>query len=239
VEIVFSGDEKVINAMSLFQIQDTTLANFQVSVVDIETGTLVATGESNTGVLRGILAGVEVRFDTTQGYKLDPDGTVDQVVAPYNLDPYTRPEISVTANFTGESFVHIVPNALVFQIGSNQGQRLQLAIGEMSSEAIGLGGVVVVSQSAAEDAITQVDGAIDRVASFRSKLGAVQNRLESTIRNLDIAHQNLAAAESGIRDLNVAEEVINFTRNQILLQSGVAVLAQANQLPQSVLQLLG
>lgn len=239
VEIVFSGDEKVINAMSLFQIQDTTLANFQVSVVDIETGSLVASGESNTGVLRGILAGVEVRFDTTQGFKLDPDGTVDQVIAPYNLDPYTRPDVSVTANFTGESFVHIVPNALVFQIGANQGQRLQLAIGEMSAEAIGLGGVYVVSQEAAENAITQVDGAIDRVASFRSKLGAVQNRLESTIRNLDIAHQNLSAAESGIRDLNVAEEVINFTRNQILLQSGVAVLAQANQLPQSVLQLLG
>jgi len=239
VELTFSGDEKVINAMSLFQIQETALANYQVSVVEIETGGLVASGETNTGVLRGILAGVEIRFDTTQGFKMDPDGTVDQVIAPYNLDPYIRPAVSITANFTGESFVHIVPNALVFQIGANQGQKLELAIGEMSSEAIGIESILVISQEAAENAITQVDGAIDKVASFRSKLGAVQNRLESTIRNLDVASQNLAAAESGIRDLNVAEEVISFTRNQILLQSGVAVLAQSNQLPQTVLQLLG
>jgi flagellin len=108
----------------------------------------------------------------------------------------------------------------------------------MDARAVGLDGVLVLSQQAAERAITQVDGAIDKVASFRSKLGAVQNRLESTIRNLDVAQQNLAAAESGIRDLNVAEEVISFTRNQILLQSGVAVLAQSNLLPQSVLTLL-
>ena len=238
VELVFSGDEGAVNAMSWFQTQETSLANFQVSVVGIETGNLVATGESNTGVLRGILPGIELRFDTTQGYNLDPDGTVDQVQAPYNLDPYERPLISLSSNYIGTSFVHIVPNPLVFQIGSNQGQRLQLAIGTADANAIGLEGILVVSQDAAEDAITQVDSAIDMVASSRSRLGAVQNRLESTIRNLEIAHQNLSAAESGIRDLNVAEEVISFTRNQILLQSGVAVLAQANQLPQTVLQLL-
>lgn len=217
---------------------ETALANYQVSIVNIEDGTLVASGESNTGILRGILAGVEIRFDTTQGYKLDPDGTGDQVPAPYNLDPNSRPLISLTSNYTGQNFVHIVPNALVFQIGPNQGQKLEMAIGRMDAQAIGLDGILVLSQDAAEDAITQVDSAIDKVASFRSKLGAVQNRLESTIRNLEVAHQNLASAESGIRDLNVAEEVISFTRNQILLQSGVAVLAQANQLPQTVLQLL-
>ncbi len=238
VEIVFMGDESTLNALSLFQIQETTLANYQISVVDIETGGVVASGESNIGTLRGVLAGVDIGFDTTQGFKLDPDGTVNQVPNPFNLDPYTRPTISVTTNYSGENFIHIVPNALVFQIGANQGQKLQLAIGEMSADAIGLGGILVVSQESAENAITAVDGAIDKVASFRSKLGSVQNRLESTIRNLDIAYQNLAAAESGVRDLNIAEEVINFSRNQILLQSGVAVLAQANALPQTVLQLL-
>jgi flagellin len=238
VEIVFSGGESAINALSLFQIQETTVANYQVSVVNIETGALVAQGESNTGVLRGILAGVELRFDTTQGFKLDPDGTTDQVQAPYNLDPYTSPIVSVSANYTGTTFVHIVPNALTFQIGANQGQSLQLAIGQLDAKAIGIDSILLFSQESAERAITQVDTAIDQVASFRSKLGAIQNRLESTIRNLDVAHQNLAAAESGIRDLNIAEETISFTRNQILLQSGTAVLAQSNLLPQTVLQLL-
>jgi flagellin len=238
VDIIFSGDESAINALSLFQIRETTLANYQISVVNLETGGLVAYGESDTGVLRGILAGIEVRYDNTQGFKVDPDGTVDEVQAPWNMAPYISPLISITNNYVGQSFVHIVPNNLVFQIGPNQGQQLDLAIGEMNSRAIGLDGVLLMNQTSAERAITQVDGAIDRIASFRSKLGSVQNRLESTIRNLDISHQNLAAAESGIRDLNVAEEVIDFTKNQILLQSGTSVLAQANMLPQNVLQLL-
>lgn len=238
VELVFSGDEGTINALSLFQIQETRLPNFQVSVVNIETGAVVAQGESNTGVLRGILQGVEIRFDTNQGYVLDPDGTVNQVGGTYRLNPNVRPTVSVTSRYVGENFIHIVPNELVFQIGANQGQRLELAIGRMDAEAIGVKGILLVSQKSAERAITQVDSAIEKVASFRSKLGAIQNRLESTIRNLDVAHQNLAAAESGIRDLNVADEVISFTRNQILLQSGTAVLAQANTLPQNVLQLL-
>ena len=238
VEIVFSGDESTINAMSLFQTQDTTLANYQISVVNLESGGLVAFGESDTGVLRGVLAGIEIRYDITQGFKVDPDGTVNQVAAPFNLDPYTAPLISLTSNYIGSSFVHIVPNNLSFQIGPNMGQRLELAIAQMDARAIGLEGILLLNQESAERAITQVDGAIDRVASFRSKLGSVQNRLESTIRNLDISHQNLAAAESGIRDLNVAEEIIDFTRNQILLQSGTSVLAQANMLPQNVLQLL-
>jgi flagellin len=238
VEVVFSGDESTINALSLFQIAETTLANYKISVVNLESGALVAYGESDTGVLRGVLAGVEMRYDITQGFKVDPDGTVNQVAAPYNLNPYTSPEISITSNYVGQSFVHIVPNSLMFQIGPNQGQQLKLAIAQMDARAIGLEGVLMLNQESAERAITQVDGAIDKVASFRSKLGSIQNRLESTIRNLDISHQNLSSAESGIRDLNVAEEVIDFTRNQILLQSGTAVLAQANQLPQNVLQLL-
>ncbi|MCX6646832.1 MAG: flagellin [bacterium] len=238
VELIFTGDERAINAMSLFQVRETTEATYLISVVNIETGLLVATGESNTGVLRGVLPGVDLQYDSTQGFKLDPDGTGNQVQAPYNLDPYASPVVSLTSNYTGSNFVHIVPNDLVFQIGSNQGQKLELAIAQMDSKAIGLEGLLLLNQESAERAITQVDGAIDKVASFRSKLGAVQNRLESTIRNLNIAHQNLSAAESGIRDLNVAEEVIDFTRNQILLQSGTAVLAQANLLPQTVLQIL-
>ncbi|MFH1675834.1 MAG: flagellin [bacterium] len=238
VELVFSGDEGTINALSMFQVAETILPNYNISIVNIETGALIASGESNTGVLRGILPGIEVRFDTTQGFKLDPDGAVNEVMAPYNLDPNVRPTVSLTSDYLGSSFVHIVPNALVFQIGSNYGQKLQLAIGQMDADAIGIKSLLVTSQESAENAITQVDSAIDKVSSFRSKLGAVQNRLESTIRNLDVAYQNLSSAESGIRDLNVAEEVIDFTRNQILLQSGIAVLAQANMLPQTVLQLL-
>jgi flagellin len=90
----------------------------------------------------------------------------------------------------------------------------------------------------AKDLIDAVDGAIGYVNSVRSTLGAFQNRLEHTIANLGVQHENLTASESRIRDVDMAAEMVTFTRNQILQQAGVAVLAQANAMPQSVLQLL-
>jgi flagellin len=86
--------------------------------------------------------------------------------------------------------------------------------------------------------VSQIDTAISSVSSIRSSLGAVQNRLEHAVRNLGVSEENLSAAESRIRDVDVAQEMVNFTRLQILSQSGTAMLAQANQAPQSVLSLL-
>jgi flagellin len=86
--------------------------------------------------------------------------------------------------------------------------------------------------------VSQIDTAISSVSSIRSNLGAVQNRLESAIANLGVTQENLSASESRIRDVDVAQEMVNFTRLQILSQSGTAMLAQANQAPQSVLSLL-
>ncbi|NLG69708.1 MAG: flagellin, partial [Firmicutes bacterium] len=96
----------------------------------------------------------------------------------------------------------------------------------------------VMSTSSAELAISKFNNAIESVSFERSKLGALQNRLEHTINNLSVAAENLTAAESRIRDADMAQEMMNFVRNQILLQSGTAMLAQANAVPQSVLQLL-
>ncbi|MCX7623078.1 MAG: flagellin, partial [Thermomicrobium sp.] len=91
---------------------------------------------------------------------------------------------------------------------------------------------------AAQDLITAIDGAISYVNQVRSNLGAAQNRLEHTIANLGVQHENLTASESRIRDADMAQEMVTFTRNQILQQAGVAVLAQANAMPQSILSLL-
>lgn len=100
-------------------------------------------------------------------------------------------------------------------------------------------GIDVSSQSSADAAITTINEAIESVSSERSKLGAVQNRLDHTISNLEVASENLQAAESRIRDVDMAQEMTNFSKQQILEQAGTAMLAQANQAPQSVLQLLG
>ncbi|HEY8353476.1 MAG TPA: flagellin [Methylophilaceae bacterium] len=101
-----------------------------------------------------------------------------------------------------------------------------------------VGGLDVTFQASANNAITALDQAIEKVSGQRADLGAVQNRLEHTIANLGVAIENLQAAESRIRDVDMALEMANFTRNQILLQSGTAMLAQANAMPQAVLQLL-
>jgi flagellin len=238
MDLVFTGDESLLNALSLNEIQESTSAKYNVSIVNIHTGALVEQVETTTGILNGVLPGVEIRIDATQGYKIDGDGTSDDIQAPYNVDPHQAPTVSVSADFTGLSFIHIVPNTLEFQIGANQGQSLKVAIGEMNSDAMGVKGLLMVNADSAQQAITTVDSAIDKVSSLRANLGSVQNRLESTMRNLDISRQNLASAESGIRDLNVAEQTIKFTREQILLQAGMSVLAQANGLSQNVLMLI-
>jgi flagellin len=113
------------------------------------------------------------------------------------------------------------------------------ADGKVDEEAYAAAGIDVSSRDAANSALTTIQAAIDKVSAERSKLGAYQNRLEHTISNLGTSAENLQAAESRIRDLDMAEEIMAFTKNNILQQAATAMLAQANMAPQSVLQLLG
>lgn len=128
--------------------------------------------------------------------------------------------------------------AVKFHIGANHDQNTSLAINNMSVNALGIENVDVSTQVGANNAITTVQTAIDNVSSERAKLGAIQNRLEHTINNLGTSAENLTAAESRIRDVDMAKEMMEFTKNSILTQAAQAMLAQANQQPQGVLQLL-
>ncbi|WP_376744017.1 flagellin [Brevibacillus agri] len=137
-----------------------------------------------------------------------------------------------------DTSVVIMNNSLSMQIGANQGQNMNISIGDMSSKALGVESVDVTSVTGAQSAITTIDDAIKKVSSERSKLGAYQNRLEHTINNLNTSSENLTAAESRIRDTDMAKEMMEQTKNNILAQAAQAMLAQANQQPQGVLQLL-
>ncbi|KPN97420.1 flagellin Hag [Lysinibacillus sp. ZYM-1] len=130
--------------------------------------------------------------------------------------------------------------SLTFQIGANQGQTMTLAIGTMTVSALdnGLNAASIGTGNAASESIKLIDNAIKKVSTQRSALGAVQNRLEHTINNLGAASENLTAAESRIRDTDMAAEMMAFTKNNILTQAAQSMLAQANQQPQGVLQLL-
>lgn len=125
------------------------------------------------------------------------------------------------------------------QVGDTAGQTVAVAVGTaMSSTGLSINAVTVATQTGASAAMTSVKTAINTVSTTRSNLGAIQNRLEHTINNLGVAQENITAAESRIRDVDMAKEMMSFTKNNILVQASQAMLAQANQLPQGVLQLL-
>ena len=131
-------------------------------------------------------------------------------------------------------------SSLNFQIGANSGQVINLAITDMRAEALSVasGDAGIGTRASASASISSVDAAIKKVSDERANLGSVQNRLEHTIASDDNAAENLQAAESRIRDVDMAKEMMNFSKNKILSQAAQAMLAQANQSPQGVLQLL-
>jgi flagellin len=186
------------------------------------------------------------------------DGDKDKLHAEFELLSAEITRIAETTEFntmillTGEFGPNATsgPGKIVLQIGANAGQTLEINIRDMRAEELG----VVAANSASgtglfigggsneqniEDALNAIDNAIELVSAQRASLGANQNRLEHTIQNLSITAENLAASESRIRDVDMAAEMAEFTKNQILLQSSTAMLAQANMKPQIVLSLLG
>lgn len=155
-------------------------------------------------------------------------------------------KISERTEFNGKTLLDgsfsTSASALTFQVGANDTQQLTLSIGDMDSTALTVESITIstfATAASVDAALTAIDKAIETVSSQRSQLGATQNRLDHTIKNLDNSSENLTAAESRIRDVDMAAEMMEMTKNNILQQAANAMLAQANQMPQSVLQLLG
>ena len=155
---------------------------------------------------------------------------IDQLVS--ELD-----RIAQQTQFNEQNLLDGTFTSKTFHIGANSGQNITVDIEDMQASNLGVDSINV--ESDADSAITTIDGAIEKVSKQRSELGAYQNRLEHTIKNLDNAAENLTAAESRIRDVDMAKEMMEFTKQSILQQAATAMLAQANSLPQSVLKLLG
>jgi len=129
---------------------------------------------------------------------------------------------------------------IVLQVGANAGQTMSFSVDDMSANALGVNAsnVDLSTQKSASDSLEKIDNAIAKVSKQRSLLGAVQNRLEHTIANIDNTAENLQAAESGIRDVDMAAEMVTMSKYNILQQAGQSMLAQANQATQGVLSLL-
>ncbi|MGK5093464.1 flagellin, partial [Deltaproteobacteria bacterium TL4] len=163
-----------------------------------------------------------------------------------------KPEISMFNRVVPEidGFVHLTQNSLAFQVGPNQGQQIRVSIQNTSPESLSksvvnesdfrsLDDISVLTGQAAQDSIKVIDNAIDEISVLRAKLGAFQkNALETNLNSLRISQENLTSSESELADSDMASDMSRFVKNQILMESGTAMLAQANQMPKAVLQLL-
>lgn len=224
-QITFAGDQTLIDGLSIATIQEGENSEVTVTVTDAHTGESVGSDSVNDYTLRDVIKGVQVNIASDAGLSISWDDT--------------NKEVSFAAGDNEDVKLHVVDNAMEMQIGANEGQTILTAIPQINAAGLGVDDILVVDQELAQKAITKIDGALADISSVRSTIGAQINRLEYTITGLDVAEENLTASESRIRDLDFAEEMTAFTRNQILNQAGAAMLSQANALPQLALQLLG
>ena len=147
--------------------------------------------------------------------------------------------ISSTTQFNTMNLLDGTFSGKKLQVGALSGQTITISIKHMDAASLSVSALSVASNVAAGSAMTKIQQAISRVSTQRSKLGAIQNRLEHTIANLDTTSENTSSAESRIRDTDMADAMVEYSKNNILAQAGQSMLAQANQSTQGVLSLLG
>ena len=170
----------------------------------------------------------------------DTNTTIDRNAIQSEMDALTSEidRIRSTTQFNTQNLLDGSFSGKNLQIGALSGQNISISVSNMDSSAIGVSGLKVSSFASAGSAMTKIQSAIDIVSTQRSALGALQNRLEHTIANLDNVSENTSSAESRIRDTDMAKEMVTYSKNNILAQAGQSMLAQANQSNQGVLSLL-
>lgn len=213
----------------------TNTFNVGSTTVTVQAGTYNDPGSYAAAVQAGLTAaGVSATF--TDSVASDGSGVTYTLSEPGST--------AFTTSAVGASLVGIsaatsaagTSTAGTFQVGANAGQTVDVSIGAADANTLGVGSLDLVNNASA--AITAVQTAIQTVSTERANLGAYQNGFQHIINNLNVTVQNLTSSNAQIQDTNMASEMVNFTRDQILVQSGTAMLAQANQMPQTLLKLL-
>ncbi|QNU67113.1 flagellin [Ruminiclostridium herbifermentans] len=238
IDMAVSGS----NAATLSAIRTGSLYNGAIAIVRVSEGTAWSAADYRVIGKDGraissvaIATGGRINFATTTANAVF---TAARTLSAANITAMAVGE-SITLVFgEAKSASSELDDSIMAQIGANSGQTMFISIDDMRATAIGVDTIDISTKWGAATAIETVNNAISQVSHQRSSLGAVQNRLEHTINNLDTSSENLQASESRIRDVDMAKEMTEFTKNNILTQAAQAMLAQANQQPQSVLQLL-
>ena len=171
----------------------------------------------------------------------DTNTSTDRDAISKEMDQLTSEinRIQSTTQFNTKNLLDGTFTGKNLQVGSLSGQKISISIGQMNATCLGINAVKVSGFSVAGKAMSAIQKAITKVSTQRSALGAIQNRLEHTINNLNTTSENTSAAESRIRDTDMASEMVEYSKNNILQQAGQSMLAQANQANQGVLSLLG
>lgn len=224
-ELSFSGDEDILKALGLNTIQESTESRFTASVYDAHSGKVVTSGAKITGnVIQNALTGVDIEFSSMAGIKSSWDEASKRFIL-------TGTEYSAN--------IHLKNNGITFQTGANKGEDYGIQLGDVSTYSLGISGVSVSTRDSAASSTGIIDRAISRISSQRAKIGSYINDMEYIMNNLTTTSVNLTSADSRLRDADMAKTMMDFVRLQILNQSGTSMLAQANQIPQSVMNLFG
>ncbi|MBQ3517396.1 MAG: flagellin FliC3 [Lachnospiraceae bacterium] len=216
VEVLYYSDEVAVKDYTISGIATSTDADGNLVVDSL---TLLTAGDN--------------AFPVDAQYEVDGDVVTIKAANDFEMKLKVKgaPNGAVNLDMTGIG-------AMRMQIGTEEGQVLEMRIPAISLELMGIENISIDTVEGANDAITRIEAAINYVSSARSRLGAYQNRLESTSASLDVTHENMTTSYSRIMDVDMAGEMTEYTNQQVLSQAGTSMLAQANERPQQVLQLL-
>ena len=224
--LTFVGDEGVLNGLGITQIQKAQDSALNIRVQDAHTGAFIGEDTVTDGRLRNVIQGVDLDIKPESATTITFDETKNEMVFSAKGDPTV-------------AFLHIKDNSTVAAIGANEGQTLDISIGRLDTKSLEIDGITVATLEDSQKAITKLDMALESISKARATAGAQMNRLEYTISNLNTTRENMVAAESRIRDLDIAQASTDLAAQQVVLQSATAMLAQANQIPSYAMQLLG
>lgn len=226
-ELSFIGSQKLMDALGLEVVQESSQNIQTITATDNLTGVVVGERVTSNSRVTDVIPGIDLIVDTRTGV----DAYYNTGTGKIDFKPSNRLE---NQNLN----LHIVDARTEIQIGTEKGEKLDVSLPALNTSALGIGNTNINTQEDAQRAITEIDNALSKVVSARSKIGAHVNRLNSTINTLATAEENTTASESRIRDTDIAKETTAMTTAQVAYQANIAILAQANQIPAIALSLL-
>jgi flagellin len=227
-ELKFYGGTDLINAFNFVNIQDARDTVFELTVSDAHSGRAVSSGQK-------IVAGQRIYNIIADGLSLDIDSSIGLRQATWNSKLGTF-QADVSDSFS--QFLHLADNAATLQIGANEGENLFLTLGDVTTRSLGVDDIDVRNRDSAARSVTKLDNALRKVSSQRAIIGAQINRLDHTISSLEMASFNLTDSMSRIQDADMAREIMEFTKLNIIVQAGALTLAQTNQASGVILSLM-